>query len=228
MSLIKVFAAEAVSVFRKAFTLDEVPADAYSRMQYPKRLPLMRFCADRYCVDGFGHLMLMQTRAMGGLMQLVTASFTPSEGGTVPYLLIDMMQMGKKRTVFVEYYDCTVSGVSAPALDALASRYADVPAYAEKPAWYIAERMPCSLIKGTTDGSEDRLLAMVRDSLAAYADLCRTAPKDPENLTALRAFQDRMIKDGNPSSATMEKVLGKDGAERFFREVVMPLTPARS
>jgi hypothetical protein len=33
-----------------------------------------------------------------------------------------------------------------------------------------------------------------------------------------------MITDGNPSSSTMEKLLGKDGAEKFFREVVMPIT----
>ncbi len=223
MGLLKTCAAEAVSMFGKAFPLEEAPADRYSRMQYPKWLPMMRFAVDRYRAIGFGQLMRMQTNAMGGLMQLVTLSFTPNEGGAVPYLLIDMMQMGKKRTVFVEYYDRTASGVQAPALDALVQRCADIPAYAEKPAWYIAERMPCSLIKGTTDGSEDRLLAMVRDSLSAYTDLGRTAPKDPSNLTGLRAFQGRMVADGNPSSSTMEKVLGKDGAEKFFREIVMPV-----
>lgn len=32
-----------------------------------------------------------------------------------------------------------------------------------------------------------------------------------------------MIEEGNPSSSVMEKVLGKEGDERFFRTVVMPL-----
>ena len=223
MDLLERFAQETVTSFQKACTVREVPADAYSRMRYPKLLPMMRFAVDRYEVEGFGHLMLMQTRAMGGLMRLVTASFTPSCGGAVPYLLIDMMAMQKKRTVFVEYYDCTRDGVTAPALDALVKTYADVPAYAEKPAWYVGERMPCSLIKGTADGSEERLSAMVRDSVAAYLELIRTAPKDPANLTGLRAFQDRMVNEGNPSSATMEKLLGKAGAETFFRKVVMPV-----
>ena len=138
-------------------------------------------------------------------------------------MLIDMMQMQKKRTVFIEYYDCTAAGVSAPELDAIRKAYSDVPDYAEKPAWYIAERMPCSLIKGVTDGSEERLCEMVMTSIEAYARLCRTAPVDPNNLKKLVEFRSRMLTAGNPSSATMEKVLGPDGAKAFFENVVMPM-----
>jgi hypothetical protein len=36
-----------------------------------------------------------------------------------------------------------------------------------------------------------------------------------------------MIMKGNPSSGTMEKVLGKDGAEWFFQNVVMPVPKAQ-
>ncbi len=223
MGLLETFSEDAPGIFGNTFELKEVPADGYSRMRYPKWPALMRFDVDRYEAAGFGHLMLMKTRAMGGMMNLVTASFTPNEGAEAPYLLLDMMKMGKKRTVFVEYYDCTGKNLRIPELDAVAADYGDLPEYAEKPAWYIAKRMPCSLIKGTEDGSEERLLSMVRDSLMAYAAYCRTAPKDPENLDGLRTFQSRMIADGNPSSGTMEKVLGKDGAERFFRCVVMPV-----
>ena len=223
MGLLDVFFEDTLRILGNSFPLREVPADRYSRMRYPKWPVLMRFDIDRYQAEGFGHLMLMKTRAMGGMMNLVTASFTPNEGAEAPYLLIDMMKMGKKRTVFVEYYDCTGKKLTIPELDAVAAEYQDVPEYAEKPAWYIAERMPCSLIKGTADGSEERLLAMVKDSLTAYVAYCKTAPKDPENLEGLRAFQSRMVTEGNPSSGTMEKVLGKDGAERFFRTVVMPV-----
>ena len=223
MGLLDTFSEDALKIFKDTFLLEEVPADGYSRMRYPKWPVLMRFDVDRYEAKGFGHLMLMKTRAMGGMMNLLTASFTPNEGVETPYLLIDMMKMGKKRTVFVEYYDCTGKKLVIPELDAVKAAFSDVPEYAEKPAWYIAERMPCSLIKGTADGSEGRLLAMVRDSLTAYTAYCKTAPKDPENLSGLHAFQSRMITEGNPSSGTMDKVLGKDGAERFFKTVVMPV-----
>ena len=214
---------ETIEQFSKQYELSEVPADGYSIMQWPKLLPMMKFKVTRYQVKGFGHLMLMRTRAMGGMMQLCTVSFMPSEGLTVPYLLIDCMTMKQKRTVFVEYYDCTADGVKAEALNETAAKYADVPDYSEKPAWYIAERMPCSLIKGTANGEEEQLKKMLSDSLKAYLMTCKDAEKNEENLVGLKAFQERMIREGNPSSSTMEKLLKKDGAERFFRTVVMPL-----
>ena len=55
-------------------------------------------------VRGFGHLTTMRTDTVFG-MKLLTCSFMPSEGKKVPYLLIDIMLMGKKRMIFVEYYD---------------------------------------------------------------------------------------------------------------------------
>ncbi len=223
MNLMESAAKQTVELFQRLFSAQEVPADAYSRMKWPKILPLMRFTVDRYAAKDYGHLMVMQTKAMGGLMRLVTVSFTPSAGGTVPYLLIDCMAMRQKRTVFVEYYDCTAGGATVPSLDALKNAYADVPEYEEKPAWYVGERMGCSLIKGVSDGSETRLVSMVRDSVEAYLSLCAAAPKDPNNLSKLRAFQNRMITEGNPSSSTMERVLGKAGAEAFFRTAVMPI-----
>ena len=223
MTLLDQFHAAVRAQMAEYFMIKALPADRYSHMQWPRMLPMMRFSVDRYRVEEFGQLMVMRTRAMGGLMQLVTASFMPFLGKSVPYLLIDMMQMQKKRTVFIEYYDCTAAGVSAPELDAIRKAYSDVPDYAEKPAWYIAERMPCSLIKGVTDGSEKRLCEMVMTSIEAYARLCRTAPVDPNNLKKLVEFRSRMLTAGNPSSATMEKVLGPDGAKAFFENVVMPM-----
>lgn len=214
---------ETVRQFSEQFAMKEIPRDAYSKMRWPKLLPLMKFDVTRYQVDGFGHLMLMRTRATGGMMQLCTVSMTPSEGLSVPYLLIDCMTMKQKRTVFVEFYDCTRDGVKDQAFDLLTARYAGIPDYSEKPAWYISERMPCSLIKGVEDGKEDRLKQMLSDSVRAYLSACDRAEKNEENLKGLKAFQERMIQDGNPSSSTMEKVLKKDGAEHFFRTVVMPV-----
>lgn len=218
------FEAQALGTIAGRFPTREIPAGPYAVMRYPKVLPMMRFRVKRYAVDGFGHLMVMQTRAMGGLMQLVTASFMPNSGVNVPYLLIDMMAMGKKRTVFVEYYDTTALGVHPEALYALHDRYADVADYAEKPHWYVDERKRFSLIKGGTAADESRLTQMAAESVAAYIDEAAQADRDPQNLRGLAAFADRMVREGNPSTGILEKVLGREGAERFFREAVMPLT----
>lgn len=212
---------ETVSALMAHMPLSELSAGAYASMRYPKFPAMMRFSVRRYAAPGFGNAFSMYTRAMGGLMQLATLVLAPNAGTNVPLMLIDAMALGKKRAAFVEYYDCTAGGAGCPALSAVQTRYADLPDYPEKSAWYVGERMAYSLIKGGTDDA--RLAAMLRDSADAYAKACAAqADVRPENLTGLREFIDRMVSDGNPSSATMERVLGKEGAERFFRTVTMP------
>ena len=157
---------------------------------------------------------------MLGLMQLTTVVVTPNTGKNVPFLLIDTMDMGKKHLCYVEYYDCTADGADKDLLLAASAPYADVADYAEKPAWYVSERMAGSLIK---TGDRARLIQMAADALAAYREQAAAAPVKPENLPGLKAFQQRMVKEGNPSTAALTRTLGKEGAETFFQTVVMPV-----
>ena len=163
---------------------------------------------------------MLKTRAMLGLMLLTTVVVTPNTGKNVPFLLIDTMDMGKKHLCYVEYYDCTANGADKDLLLAAAAPYADVADYAEKPAWYISERMAGSLIKV---GDRARLEQIALDALQAYGEQAAAAPVKPENLAGLKTFQQRMIREGNPSTAALTRALGKEGAETFFRTAVMPL-----
>lgn len=207
--------------FSEATPLSALPADEYAEMRYPKFPALMRFSTKRYGQNAFGSVFSMDTRALGGLMQLCTLVFTPNVGTDVPLLLIDVMSMGKKRVAFVEYYDLTEKGAICPTLASIAKRYADIPNYAEKPAWYVGERAPYSLIKGGADDA--RLVSMLTDSVSAYASLCaENVEPRAENRVKLRAFIERMATEGNPSSATLKKVLGAKQADAFFRTRVMP------
>ena len=80
--------------------------------------------------------------------------------------------------------------------------------------------MAGSLIK---TGDKGRLEQMALDALKAYAAQAAAAPVKPENLAGLKTFQQRMIEEGNPSTAALTKTLGQEGAEAFFRTVVMPV-----
>ena len=211
---------------RFAQTVATTPIDEnpYAEMKYPRVLPMMHFTTRQYRAEGFGRVFAMYTKAMGGLMQLSTVVFTPCCGGNVPLLLIDSMAMGKKRAAFVEYYDCTLGEtVGVEKLRAVHEKYASLPDYAEKPAWYIAERTDYSLIKGGEDDAA--LLGMLLDSVEAYAAVAsQNTAQSQANKEGLAKFVERMVTQGNPSSETMNKVLGTDGAESFFRNAVMPLT----
>lgn len=196
-----------------------LPKDQYSDMKYPSLMPLMRFHVDQYELKGLGHIMIMHTTTKMG-MELLTVSFMPSELPDLPYLLIDAMSMKKKRCVFVEYYGCGMDGFNDAALMEVHDKWKTLPDYAEKDNWYVKERMPYSLIKS---GDAGDLSAMALDSVRGYLgslSSCRTVPEYEDKL---RAFRERMITEGNPSSKTMKMLLKEDGARKFMEYVIMPL-----
>ena len=207
---------DAAAVLQDKFALKEITPEKYRTMGGP----LMRFFLEQYNVEGLGNLCVLKTKAMLGLMQLVTVVVTPSSGKNVPFLLVDTMDMGKKHLCYVEYYDCTADGADKDKLLAASAPYGDVPDYAEKPAWYVKERMAGSLIK---TGDRARLEQMALDALKAYAAQAAAAPVKAENIAGLKAFRRRMIEEGNPSTAALTRTLGQEGAETFFQTVVMPV-----
>ena len=56
-----------------------------------------------------------------------------------------------------------------------------------------------------------------------YIDTAISAPKYEENIAGLKKFQREMLDLGNPSSETLNKVFGLDGAKTFFENVIMPV-----
>ncbi len=156
-----------------------VPLDPgpYGAMAYPRWLPLLKFRVQWYGAAGYGNVFAMHTRDLGGRMELATLVFTPNVGGDVPLLLVDVMSMGKKRAAFVEYYDCTKDGAPGGALAATGAKFADLPDYPEKPAWYVARRTPYSLIKGGVGADGWRLWAMLAAAVECGGSLWGELPQ---------------------------------------------------
>ena len=207
---------DAAAVLKERFELREITPEKYRTMGSL----MMRFRLEQYEAEGLGNLCVLRTKAMLGLMKLVTVVVTPNSGKNVPFLLIDTMDMGKKHLCYVEYYDCTAEGADRDLLLAAGAPYADIADYAERPAWYVSERMAGSLIK---TGDRTRLEQMALDALVAYREQAAAAPVKEENIAGLRAFQQRMVQEGNPSTAALTRTLGREGAETFFETVVMPV-----
>lgn len=202
----------------------------YTDMKWPRFFPLMKLHAEQYTADGFGTLMTLCTRAAGNLLTVETAVFTPRAGIDVPLLLVDASVTGKKCIVFAEFYDCTAGHLPQPELEKNAELFSGFHDYGEKPAWYIRERAPYSLIKSGSSGEADDLRRMARCTIQTYLETVRnvsdkrvTDDERSENIRNLHMFQNRMVAEGNPSSSVLRSVLGKTEAEKFFRTVVMPV-----
>ena len=214
--------AEVTSRFENAFMCEKIKEDGYSSFSYPKLVKMMKFDTIRHKVAGFGHIMSMRTKGPFE-MRLLTMSFMPYEGGSIPYLLIDMMTVGKKITVFVEYYDCTADKSSKEELVRIKERYDNLQEYDEKPKWYVPMRTPYSLIKcGQTVDSES-FYNMIIDSVDAYISTVKASGKSADNIPGLSMFRDRMINEGNPSSSILEKVFGKEGSGKEWDEFILSL-----
>ena len=182
-----------------------VTEDGYSRFSYPKLIKLMKFDVRRYRINGFGNMMTMRTKGPFG-MRLLTMSFMPFEGNSVPYLLTDIMEVGKKRLIFVEYYDCTAERSEQPLLKRVCEKYSECH----------------SMIKSLEADSKVSLSEIAADSIRAYKKSAFSAGKSGENLAGLMKFRERMINEGNPSSDILKKVFGEKGAADFFKKCVMP------
>lgn len=203
------------------FSLNKIDIKEYSFLKYPSFIPLLKMNINLYSVNDFGYIMIMKTR-MSKLMSLVTISFTPNEGKNVPFLLIDTMSMGKKRLAYVEFYN-TSTRDDFPLLSSLSEKYVNIVDHKEKDAWYVNERMSCSLIKEGSSKNEYDLKMMIIDALNRYKEVIDNASIDIESITNLKKFQEKMITLGNPSSSTLNKILGKEEAINFFKNIIMPI-----
>lgn len=203
---------------------EEETAPDFANMQYPTWLPLMSFEVHQYPIAGFGQLMMMDTKMVGGVMKLSTIVFTPSSGKNVPFLLIDTMQMPGKNLAYVEYYDLTKDGADVHLSEKYKERFANIPDYEETPAWYVERRTPYSLIKGGKGVKKEDLDQMVLFAIDCYLESVNNAEVNEENIEGLKKFRGEMVELGNPSTATMTKVLGsREAADYFFERIVMPI-----
>lgn len=192
----------------------------YQYFTYPRIWPLLHFHTDVYRLHNFGYMTQLHTRMPFGT-RLLTCSFTPSEGNQVPYLLIDLMSMKQKYILFIEYYDCTAEKTEQPFLQNIYETYKNLPDYTEKPAWYIDERAPYSLIKQLTDPKQ--VTAVIENTITAYKNAVITNGQSPANRLPLYEFRNRMLKEGNPSEKILKLVFGANGYKTYFKKCVMPL-----
>ncbi len=199
----------------------DIDIGKYRLLKYPKLLSMMKMHVKLYKADHFGYIMMMKS-SMLHLMSLTTISFTPSEGLNVPYLLIDTISMGKKRLAYVEFYNTSTKD-DFDNLFSLSEKYKCVSDYDEKKDWYVSERMKGSLIKCGTKENEKELKDMILDALQEYKKTIDCATRDEKSIEKLKVFQNKMISLGNPSSNTLNKVLGKGNAVQFFKDIIMPI-----
>ncbi|MDO4493732.1 MAG: hypothetical protein Q4C53_07615 [Clostridia bacterium] len=205
----------------EAFHVEQRSVGNCKSLKWPALLPMIRYETETYRMEGFGALTVMEGKIIGAI-RTMTCMLTPFEGAAVPAVMLDVMEVKEKSTVFIEYFDKTAQGAEMSAFEELSEKYADVETYPDSPVWYNAERAACSLIKISPAQQVGKLVDMTKDFLDNYFPMAQSAEKSAENIPGLTAFSEKMAEGGTAAMEVMKKRFGTDGAKEFYRTVFVP------
>lgn len=167
-------------------------------------------------------------------MSILTVVFTPVAGQDIPFVILDYVKTKNNLTVFIEFYNDHMYSISQKQMfeEILAEKehkYNFIDDYEEKLAWYTKRRCVYSPLKAGSINEEKDIEAMIEDYLDEYVNFAALRSSD-ENIS--HAIEERFKNDemqqlielliikGNPSSKIINKALGREKADSFYRNVV--------
>lgn len=210
-----------ISQTEKIFKAENKPLGKYAAVKWPALIPLVRYETEYSRLDGFGARTLLNGKIFGGIRSL-SCTLTPFEGASIPLVLIDVMEVQEKCTVFIEYFDKTAQGADMSVFEKLKGKYSDLEDYPASPTWYSAEQSNCSLIKIAPSQSVKRLVEMVADLLKAYLELAEKSEKSADNIKGIVEFSEKMGEQGTSAMEVLKKRLGAENTKEYYCTVFIP------
>ena len=175
---------------------------------------------ESYDVPGLGHLCIIKTKIVLGLMKMETVVLSTTDKD-LPLLTIDQIHGFGKDIQLIELYDDQISFSPDSLLDAfqkIRDRDSMIPDFSKnEDHWYDYILYPCSYAKIGKKVSK-RLSRAAHDGIRVYLSRGVSAPAcDPaEKKAKVREFADNLIKNGGPAVDTVTKMFGPDTAKRLI------------
>lgn len=179
----------------------------------------MTFAVRAYEAKGLGHVSVMQAKGFFGLMKMDTLIVNPTELD-LPLLSYDRILAMGNDTLIVELYDTTVEPLDLTALNAVKTKYQNLPERDPGTHWYDAIRLPESISKkGKKIGAQ--FDAYVSEYMKAYLSLPAKPVTDPEKKREkTNAYVEGLLQNGGPSTDVFKKALGEEKTAELFRKVL--------
>ena len=178
----------------------------------------MVFHAESYEAEGAGALCLLHMEGTAGLMTMESAAFTPSRLDG-PILSMDRICANGEETLLLELIDTVLSDRRFPALEEVKNRYADLPVFEPKRAWYSDLHLPGSAFyRGREIGKElDQLLREYSE--AYFAALLRCPVCDPVEKSRKNAvLPEGLLSEGGPAADQFKAMLGEEKTAVFMKK----------
>lgn len=218
---------------KKDFQIEEYDLDEFKSFNYPKLIHLIKFNVHQYRAAEFANIAVLEADSIAG-MSILTVVFTPEAGEDIPFVIFDYVKTKNNFTVFIEFYDDYMFSINQKKLfEQILSekehKYNFINDYEEKPAWYTRRRCRYSPLKFGSINEQKDVEEMIEDYINEYLNFASLKKNDNEKFSdsiekirseQLQELLELLIVKGNPSSKIINKALGKEKADLFYRNVV--------
>lgn len=198
------------------YPLTAIPSDGMDRLKASG----MTFTIRAYRAEGLGHVSVMKAGGFLGLMKMDTLIINPTSLD-LPLYSYDGILAVRNDTRIVELYDTSLNECDLSGLDAVKSRYSDLPERDPGTHWYDSLKLSQSLSKKAKKGQSGRMDQMVLEHFRAYL----AVQADP--VTDLQAKREKtslyvegLLENGGPSTDVFRKALGEERTAELFRRIL--------
>ena len=183
----------------------------------------MHFTITTYEVKNFGHLSVIDMKAMLGLMKMESVILT-AETRDLPLFSGDFIRLPGKQTLLVEFYDNMLEPLNDQAAEAyrkVKNRWKGLPPYQTGPHWYDGIRYDFTL-GASGGGLKEKEREITKNYLDAYLENLASAKAcDPgEKRVKTAGYVDGLFKNGGPAVDQFRKLIGDDAARDVFEKYV--------
>ena len=208
-----------LSQLQRLYGLEPVIGNRYAKIDKSG----MHFTITTYEVKNFGHLSVIDMKAMLGLMKMESVVLN-AEYKDLPLFSADYIQAMGTCTLLEEFYDTMIRPIDEESLAIyrrVKARYQSLPPYETGPHWYDSIRYDFTL------GASDRSLKTKNTEITkayfdAYLENIARAPScDPAvKKEKTKAYVDGLFANGGPAVDQFKKLIGDDAAREVFEKYV--------
>ena len=183
----------------------------------------MHFTITTYKVKGFGHLSVIDMKAMFGLMKMESVILN-AEYKDLPLYSGDLIKAAGKVTLLQEFYNTMVDPMTEAAkapYRKVREKYKNLPPCETGPRWYDSIRYDFTLGAAGKELKEKEK-QITKDYFDAYLENLAIAPAcDPaEKRAKTAAYVDGLFKNGGPAVDQFKKLIGEEAAREVFEKYV--------
>ena len=182
---------------------------------------VMAFETETYDIRGYGHLCIMKTKAMLGLMKMETVILVPFEKD-VPLIDFDYINVAGRETYLAEFYNCQLEKYPEEYIKELSkceNQYPELEEYDGGQHWYDAWKYYCSCAR-TARKSTNKFAQLTRAYITTF---CRQIDKigncdRKQKMARIREYAETLVEKGGPAVNSFKKMFGEEKTGKIVIE----------